>query len=370
MKMKLKSKAVTDTRIKMVTDISPEAPYGSFTGYCSVFGNKDSVGDIVVPGAYKAGLENFKQDGFVAMSHDWSKIPIGSILEAEEDDYGLKVKVAFHRDPEAQRVRNYIQDRLDLGKSVKMSIGYQVNDFEDTRDARYLKAINLYEASVVTVPANGAALVTGVKAAGQLNDGDSDEEEAAEPDWLERLEDLEGLNGLTFLKHSEIVLDAVHAYVKRAQAIAELRKKDGRKPSALTAERMASVKENLSTVLAMVDEYLPQPEAAAPETEEKAGEEAETLPATNDISNEGNEKGAGDVETEAETKETEGVTGAGEGVVTPPSEDTSGAGAGGSALDQSAEGQKELDEEGLRLWAEALKIQAELLGVDFSTPGK
>src|SRR5215216_287584 len=92
---------------------------GVLAGYASVFNNVDNQGERVKPGAFIKSLPDFLRDGFVALSHDWSSLPIGTPIEAREDDHGLYVKAAFHSTPTAQEARKVIMERLERGNSVR-----------------------------------------------------------------------------------------------------------------------------------------------------------------------------------------------------------------------------------------------------------
>lgn len=138
---------------------------GSFTGYASTFGNKDCAGEVVVKGAFARTLPTFKADGFVAVGHNWSALPVATVRDAKEDDHGLFVAGDFHSTSEAQSARTVMKERLERGKSVGLSIGYEVKDSEQTKEARLLKEIDLYEFSIVTVPCNREAQATTAKSA-------------------------------------------------------------------------------------------------------------------------------------------------------------------------------------------------------------
>lgn len=138
---------------------------GSFEGYASTFGNKDYAGEIVVKGAFVKCLDRFKADGFIAVGHDWEGLPVATVTEAKEDSVGLWVKGEFHSTPEAQSARTVMKERLDRGKSVGLSIGYEVKDAEMTAKGRLLKELELFEFSIVTVPCNPLAGATGAKSA-------------------------------------------------------------------------------------------------------------------------------------------------------------------------------------------------------------
>jgi HK97 family phage prohead protease len=155
----LQHKECLDGEFKILDD----SPHGSFTGYASVFGNTDRQNEVVVKGAFASTLPAFLKDGFGALNHEWSTLPIATISEAREDERGLWVKGQFHSTPDAQAARTIVRERLERGKSVGMSIGYRVNDDEFKEAVRYLKDVDLFEVSLVSVPANPEAQLAAVK---------------------------------------------------------------------------------------------------------------------------------------------------------------------------------------------------------------
>ena len=92
--------------------------------------------------------------------------PSGQSSEAYEVSEGLFVRGQFHSTPKAQLLRKVIRERLERGKDVAMSIGFQITDdeFDSQKSVRMLKEIELFEVSVVRVPANPLARVASVKA--------------------------------------------------------------------------------------------------------------------------------------------------------------------------------------------------------------
>lgn len=135
---------------------------GGFSGYVSTW-TLDSVGDQCVKGCFAPHLRKFVESGFVALGHDWNSPPIGVINDAKEDDYGLWIDVGFHSTPQAQAVRQVMNERLQRNKSVSLSMGYQVLKDEYKGTIRLLKDVEIFEASVVNWPANQAAHVIDAK---------------------------------------------------------------------------------------------------------------------------------------------------------------------------------------------------------------
>lgn len=139
---------------------------GTVDFYAAAFSNVDRANERIEPGAFK-NLDKFMAEGFIAVDHDWKQLPIATVEHAEQDLKGLRVRAHFHSTPHAQAVRTTIKERISRGKSVKASIGYQVIEDEDVKldgkSVRSLKAIDLYEASIVNVPCNPAAGVVSAK---------------------------------------------------------------------------------------------------------------------------------------------------------------------------------------------------------------
>jgi HK97 family phage prohead protease len=137
---------------------------GEFTGYAAVFGNRDSYGDVIEPGAFAKTIAD-KGGAFpVLWQHDpWE--PIGVSTSMQEDDKGLFVTA------KVSRVSARGREALDLMRMralTGLSIGFQTINKRVEGGVRYLTEIKLWEFSTVTWPANELALVTGVKGARDL----------------------------------------------------------------------------------------------------------------------------------------------------------------------------------------------------------
>jgi HK97 family phage prohead protease len=128
----------------------------TFEGYASVWGRTDSYGDTVLKGAFAKTLKTRMPMMF--FGHNPGRIP-GKWMSAAEDDIGLRVKgelTPHHREAE------------DLGASMVhgavsgLSIGGYTEDWEPKADGgRILKAFDLYEISVVSMPAEAEARIDG-----------------------------------------------------------------------------------------------------------------------------------------------------------------------------------------------------------------
>lgn len=142
---------------------------GEFEGYGSVFGVVDSYSDVVMPGAFKKTLEEWavrKDLPSVLWQHKMSE-PIGPFTEMKEDDHGLFVRgrLLIDDDPLAKRAHAHMK----AGSVKGLSIGYILKDWEydSSKGVFLLKEIDLWEVSIVTMPANTEAKITEVKASFQ-----------------------------------------------------------------------------------------------------------------------------------------------------------------------------------------------------------
>ena len=149
---------------------------GQFTAYASVFGNVDSYGDIVVKGAFADDLARWEKSGNpipLLFGHNMSDpdFNIGHVAKAEEDNVGLKVTNQLDlENPKARQVYRMIKGR----RINQMSFAYDVTDGapaqKDGADVYEIRALKLYEVSVVTVGANPETEILAVKQVGVCAD--------------------------------------------------------------------------------------------------------------------------------------------------------------------------------------------------------
>lgn len=158
--------------VKFKTDGLAE---GEFIAYASVFGNKDSYGDVVIPGAFTNTLAEWERKGVpipLLWGHNTADpdFNLGEIVEATEDDRGLKVhcRLDMESPKSAQTYR-----LLKSGRVNQMSFAYHVvdgayiqpeGDDKTWRDAYYeLRELDLYEVSIVPIGANQETEILAVK---------------------------------------------------------------------------------------------------------------------------------------------------------------------------------------------------------------
>ena len=143
---------------------------GQFTAVVSVFGNEDSVGDVVMPGAFKDDLERWEAKGDplpVIWSHDWADpfSHIGSVVKAEETEAGLQVTGQLDlENPKAVQVYRLLKGR----RVTQFSFAYDVEDAgwgqKDGREVFELRKLKVHEVGPCLVGANQATELLAVKA--------------------------------------------------------------------------------------------------------------------------------------------------------------------------------------------------------------
>jgi HK97 family phage prohead protease len=150
--------------LNLPTEFKAVGDAGTFEGYASVFGNVDLGGDVIQAGAFKEIVTNAAGQVTVLWQHGQSE-PIG-VADVKADARGLRFKGQLVlADPAAQRAYAHIK----AGSVRGMSIGYDVlaGGAEILSSGiRALKALKLWEISVVTFGMNPMAGIDAVK---QLN---------------------------------------------------------------------------------------------------------------------------------------------------------------------------------------------------------
>jgi HK97 family phage prohead protease len=149
---------------------------GIVEAFVAGIGNKDSVGDIIVSGAFNESLKRRKPR--VVWGHNWNE-PIGKVLEIYEVPAsdprlpmkmkragigGVYARVQFNL--KSERGRQAFADVSFFGEEQEWSIGYKTldADFDPQRQANILKSVELYEVSPVLHGANQLTGTISIKA--------------------------------------------------------------------------------------------------------------------------------------------------------------------------------------------------------------
>lgn len=156
---------------------------GIVEGYASTWTKTpDAYGDIVIKGAFTETLKKRKATGHpfpLCFNHDFDQI-IGAVAEAEEDDFGLKIKASFLNTALAQEKRELVKEGIVWQFSFAYSVlGSEEPTAEEKKQGIFQKLtkLDLYEVSLVPVPANQTAIVTEIKNDSEVETKDAEVEE-------------------------------------------------------------------------------------------------------------------------------------------------------------------------------------------------
>lgn len=140
-----------------------DSKQGIISGYFSAFGNIDSDGDIMMPGAFQRSIADWGPEGKARikhlMNHDPSQ-PLGKILELKEDGYGLYYRSQIGKHRLGQDFIKMVES--DLIK--EHSIGFRTLREQKSDTANEIHEVMLFEGSSLTAwGANEATPVINMK---------------------------------------------------------------------------------------------------------------------------------------------------------------------------------------------------------------
>ena len=127
-------------------------------GYAST-NNEDRAGDVIEAAAWeKGGLKNYQNNPIILFNHNYNE-PIGKTIDLRTTDRGLEINGLISKS--AGKIRDMVKEGV-LGA---FSVGFRVKDAEhiEETDGLRIKDAELFEVSVVSVPANQAAVFSVTK---------------------------------------------------------------------------------------------------------------------------------------------------------------------------------------------------------------
>ena len=153
---------------------------GTISGYFSTYDRiPDSYGDIIAPGAFTETIQKRKESGHpfpLCWNHDLNQI-VGSVDpdNIEDTEKGPLMTASFFDTPLAQEKREIVKS----GVVYQFSFAYDILEagpieLEDGTTAYELRKLDLYEVSIVPIPANQNAVMTDVKAGRRNSKKDED----------------------------------------------------------------------------------------------------------------------------------------------------------------------------------------------------
>ena len=134
--------------------------------YALAFGNVDSWGDIIMPGALDEFLKSDAADRMALCYQHERRTVIGKITDKGVDDYGMWIEADILPTEAGKDAAILIKS----GAIKEFSIGYRADRYHYEKregyeyDIRILDAITVYECSPVTIAANPDAIIVSAKA--------------------------------------------------------------------------------------------------------------------------------------------------------------------------------------------------------------
>ena len=156
---------------------------GTISGYFSTYDRiPDSYGDVIAPGAFTDTLKARKESGHpfpLCWNHDLDQI-IGTVDNIEDTEKGPLMTASFFDTPLAQEKRALVLS----GCVYQFSFAYEVKkaaqvELEDGTKANELRELDLFEVSIVPIPANPRAEVTEIKSGRRNSKADAEKLEQA-----------------------------------------------------------------------------------------------------------------------------------------------------------------------------------------------
>ena len=150
--------------------IKAEDDSGKISGYFATYDRiPDSYGDVIAEGAFTETIEKRKDSGHpfpLCWGHDLNQI-IGAVYPEDivDTEKGPLMTASFFNSPLAQEKREIVKS----GVVYQFSFAYDILDsgevtLEDGTKANELRKLDLFEVSIVPIPANPRAEVTDIKA--------------------------------------------------------------------------------------------------------------------------------------------------------------------------------------------------------------
>lgn len=169
-----------------------------FEGFASTFGNTDLDEDIIDRGAFRASLA--KRTPKLLWQHDMDE-PLGVFDLVEERETGLFVKAKMPLSDTF--VSGRVKPQVEIGSITSMSIGFFIVEatFNREESTRLIHEVELFEVSLVSIPANPQAVITSFKRA-----------------------DMEGFFGLSLKAQEEMLTSGVKFSQRTAKELVSLLK--------------------------------------------------------------------------------------------------------------------------------------------------
>lgn len=161
--------------------VKADGDAGTISGYFSTYDRTpDSYGDVVAPGAFTETIQKRRESGHpfpLVWDHNMAdpELLIGQVDEIEDQETGPWMSAHFFNTAKAQAAR----DLVKAGCVYQFSFAYWVLEqgevtLEDGTKANELRKLDLFEVSIVPIPANQNAVMTDIKSGRRNSKADAE----------------------------------------------------------------------------------------------------------------------------------------------------------------------------------------------------
>lgn len=125
-----------------------------FSGYLSVYGNRDRDGDIVTYGAFSETIEDYAKNPILLRDHNQgTEYAIGKVTKMMEDEKGVYIEGVLSNAPDVQNVR------FKVAEGILKTMSWGGYGRRNPENLDEIEKVVLLESSIVVVPANKEALI-------------------------------------------------------------------------------------------------------------------------------------------------------------------------------------------------------------------
>lgn len=153
MKYKTMSFKVDETKEK-------DAKFFTLSGHGSIFDNVDRDDEVIEKGCFVESLKNIQP--ILLWQHKTFE-PIGVFTKIGEDNKGLALDAKMPLNDDL--VKGRVKPQVEIGSVKTMSIGFRtrVDEYDRKTGINYIKKVDLYEVSLVSISANSLAVISDYK---------------------------------------------------------------------------------------------------------------------------------------------------------------------------------------------------------------
>lgn len=151
-----------DLKFELKEDMAEDDNFYYLKGYGAT-SDLDLGNDIITPEALQKAIEARKPK--FCYQHNIKQV-LGVFTTLKKDTNGLYFEAKM---PKSVSICNEVAEFIKIGALDSMSIGYWVIDRDWKEGVRVIKELEIYEISVVTIPMNPNAVITGIKTLEELS---------------------------------------------------------------------------------------------------------------------------------------------------------------------------------------------------------